>query len=365
MKTILTIIGTRPEAIKLAPVLKVLGQNKFFNSKVCITKQHIDLLDPFLINYGIVSDYQFPDNPNNSTLLQNTAFILEHLGEILANAKPDLVIVQGDTTTAFAAALASFYLRIPLAHIEAGLRTDNLNSPWPEEAHRWFIDRVSSYYFAPTKRAQETLIAEGVPVGKIWVVGNTSIDAIRIIPKSVKPVANINQRTIVVTVHRRENHGERLQEICQALKAIANQFLNVRIVFVLHPNPAVSKPVMEILSGISNLDLIESIDHLAFVKLVAESNFIITDSGGIQEEAPFMGKPVVVIRDTTERPEGVNAGTARLIGTKAVDIIECCKELLECNETLTAMSKVHFPYGDGFAAERIVEVLEQLFKEAA
>jgi UDP-N-acetylglucosamine 2-epimerase (non-hydrolysing) len=362
MKTILTVIGTRPEAIKLAPVLVALSKSKYFISKVCITGQHTDLLNPFLFDLGIIADYQFSNNQNNGSLYQSAASILEKFGTVLSTTRPDLVIVQGDTTTAFAAAIAAFYSRIPLAHIEAGLRTGNLNSPWPEEAHRYFIDRVSSYFFAPTQRAKERLFTEGIPIEKIWVVGNTSIDAIREFSKPIKSISN-RKKTIVVTVHRRENHGARLKEICYALKAIVEQFLDVRIMFILHPNPSIRNSVIEILAEIANIDLIEPLDHPSLVELLAQSDFIITDSGGIQEEAPFIGKPVVIIRDTTERPEGVEAGTARLVGTKADDIIKCCKELLESDELLASMSKIHFPYGNGFAANHVVKILEEKFAE--
>ena len=361
MKSVLTIIGTRPEAIKMAPVLRAINNSKLFESKVCLTKQHTDLLEPILSTLGIIVNYHLESYDNGRTLHQSAAQILEQLGTLLAKAKPDLVVVQGDTTTAFTGALAAYYAGIPVAHIEAGLRTGHLYSPWPEEAHRCLIDRLTTYFFAPTVQAQNALIAEGVSPDKIWIVGNTSIDSIRLVRRSLQVTKDPQKRIIVVTVHRRENHGEPLREICMALRLIAEQFCEVHIVLLLHPNPAVHLPVMEMLSGIRNVELREPVDHSSFVQLLGACVFIITDSGGIQEEAPFMGKPLLIIRDTTERPEGIQAGTARLVGTKSADIVAGCKELLENDETLTAMSKVHFPYGDGYAAERIVNILESEF----
>lgn len=359
MKSILTVIGTRPEAIKLAPVLSAVQNSKHLKNKVCITKQHSDLLDPFLLNNKIVPDYQFENTKKGSSLHQSAAHILNQFASILIESKPDLILVQGDTTTAFVATLSAFYSRIPVAHIEAGLRTDDLYSPWPEEGHRCLIDRLATYFFAPTEKAKDRLLSEAVSADKIWVVGNTSIDAIRLARKSLNSSDNLKSHTIIVTVHRRENHGEPMKEICHALRCISQRFSDVRILFFLHPNPAVHKPAIDLLSGVANIDLIKPTDHASFVQLLDESLFVITDSGGIQEEAPFMGKPVVVIRDTTERPEGIEAGTARLVGTKSSDIIACCMQLLENKETLDAMSKKHFPYGDGYAAEKIVNILER------
>lgn len=359
MKSVLTVIGTRPEAIKLAPVLKAIGKKARFTNKVCITGQHTDLLDPFLLNLGIIVDYRFKHYENEGALHQSAAHILEQFGAILTELKPDLVLVQGDTTTAFVAALAAFYARIPVGHVEAGLRTGHLYSPWPEEMHRCLIDRLATYFFAPTDQARNTLLAEGVSPEKVWVVGNTSIDALRLARKYSKLTRDPKSRVIVVTIHRRENHGEPLKEICHALRVIVGQFSDVRIVFFLHPNPAVRTPVTDMLSEVINIDLVEPVDHPSFIQLLDTCAFVVTDSGGIQEEVSFIGKPLLVVRDTTERPEGIQAGTARLVGTKSADIIACCQELLENAETLDCMSKVHFPYGDGYAAERIVRILDQ------
>ncbi len=357
MKTVLTVIGTRPEAIKLAPVLAAMSKNQRLKSQVCITWQHTHLLDPFLIALDIPITYQLEIHEQLHTLSLKAAQILKQFASILEAAQPDLVIVQGDTTTAFIAALAASYSQIPIAHVEAGLRTGSLTSPWPEEAHRCLIDRLTTFFFAPTEEARKTLLAEGTPHEKIWVVGNTSIDALRLMRAPSKK--NSKNRNIVVTVHRRENQGKPLEAICSALRKIADEFSDVTILFFLHPNPAVRDPALKLLSGIPRIKLMDPTDHTSFVRIMDDSLFVMTDSGGIQEEAPFMGKPVVIVRDTTERPEGIEAGTARLVGTQSENIFTCCKDLLENPETLTRMSKVHFPYGDGFAAERIVEILDR------
>jgi UDP-N-acetylglucosamine 2-epimerase len=366
VKSVLTIMGTRPEAIKLIPVLRAINEKKGFQNQVCVTRQHTDLLDPYLCESGIHVDYKFEATDHGSTLHHNASKMLTQFGSVFQKSKPDVVIVQGDTTTAFIGALAAFYARIPVAHVEAGLRTGHLHSPWPEEAHRCLIDRLATYFFAPTTQAQQMLLKEGVSPEKIWVVGNTAIDAVRLYSCRSKPTENrsicpdaVKYREIMITVHRRENHGKPLEEICQALRIIAKLFLDVRLLFVMHPNPAIRIPVQELLSGVDNIELVNPLDHFSFLKRLEECAFVITDSGGIQEEAPIIGKPVLILRDTTERPECVEAGTARLIGTKKDAIVAACKELLENNDMLARMSKVHFPYGDGYAAERIADILDR------
>lgn len=361
MKSILTVIGTRPEAIKLAPVIRAIGQNKSLKNKVCNTKQHTDLLDPFLLELGIKVHYQLENVKNPNTLHQSASYMLEQFGNILTESKPDLVLVQGDTTTAFIASLAAFYSHIPVAHIEAGLRTGSLFSPWPEEAHRILIDKLTTYFFASTLQAQKALILEGAKADKIWVVGNTAIDAIRLIRKSSKPPLNRLQ-FIIVTVHRRENHGQKLQEICHALRIIAECFPDIQIMFFLHPNPEIRGPSIKMLSGLANIKLVDPIEHSAFIHLLGECIFVMTDSGGIQEEVSFIGTPTLILRDTTERPEGIVAGTARVVGTNATNIIAACQELLKNPVILAEMSKIHFPYGDGHAAERIVNILDSELK---
>lgn len=358
MKVILTIIGTRPEAIKLAPIVSAIARSERLRTKICITKQHTDLLEPFIKGLDLKVDYQFEDESKQRSLSQHAAGILKELEPILADCKPDLVLVQGDTISAFAAALCAFYAKIPIAHVEAGLRTGHLGSPWPEEVHRCFIDKLASYFFVPSQISKVNLQAEGVACDRIWVVGNTSIDALRVACTSLKLTKGI-KRNILVTVHRRENHGQPLNDICCALLELAKQFYDVDIIFALHPNPAIREPVIKMLAEVPNIHLIEALDHLSFLQLLQQSTFVMTDSGGVQEEATYFGKPLVVLRDTTERPEGIHAGTARLVGTKQIDIIACCQELLQTQSVLKQMSKAHFPYGQGHAATKIVDILEQ------
>jgi UDP-N-acetylglucosamine 2-epimerase (non-hydrolysing) len=360
MKTILTVIGTRPEAIKLAPVLYAIDQSNRFASKVCLTRQHTDLVDPFIINLKIAATYLLKKEARERALYQCAAQILGQFGEVLEKSKPDLVIVQGDTTTAFACALAAFYASIPVAHIEAGLRTGSIQAPWPEEAHRCMVDLLTTYFFAPTEQAKKKLLLEGTPTEKIWVVGNTSIDSIRLaLNQTSKLPYNSKEKKIVVTVHRRENHGTGLKKVCSAMSWVAKQFPNIRIQFFLHPNPNIRNAIIQNLSGFSNIDLLEPMDHFSFIKNLNESLFVVTDSGGVQEETSILGKPVLIVRDTTERPESVLAGTSKIVGTDFHAIVKGCKELIENEQLRVSMSKVHFSYGDGYAAQKIVSVLER------
>lgn len=363
MKTIMTVIGTRPEAIKLAPIITAFETKKCFNHKICITRQHTSLLDSLLENMHIKANYEFEPIESYGALTQSAIMILSQLGSILEKLRPDLIIVQGDTTTAFIAALAGFYARIPVAHVEAGLRTGNLYAPWPEEMHRCFIDKVSSYFFVPTNQAKINLIKEGVSNDKIWIVGNTSIDAIRLIYNKVDQ-SNIDYKVpfILVTIHRRENHSKVLKEICSALRILAKQFPQIKIVFCLHPNPAITDPVKAMLSSMDNIDCIAPVDHITFIKLLKECSFVITDSGGIQEEVTFIGKPILVIRSITERPEVIESGTGMLVGTNKENIIKTASKLLNDPILLASMSKIHFPYGDGYAAQKIVNILGQELK---
>ncbi len=357
MKVVLSVIGTRPEAIKLAPVLKAFGSHARLKSRVCITNQHTDLLTPFLSDLKINVDYFLESEKTIKGLTDSASHILKRFATILSQEKPDLVIVQGDTTTAFAASLAAFYAQIPIAHVEAGLRTGNLQAPWPEEGHRCMIAQIATYCFAPTQEAKNRLLEEGVSPKKIWVVGNTSIDAVRM---TYKPSANpkeVQKPTIVVTIHRRENQGDALKEICAALCTIAEQFADVHILALLHPNPEIREPLKHLLAGIANISLLAPMSHIAFLKLMDESLFIMTDSGGVQEEVAALGKPLIILRHTTERPEGVLAGTSLLVGTERSQIIASCQELLQNATLRTCMSKKHDAYGDGFAAERIAQIL--------
>ena len=358
MKRILIIIGTRPEAIKLIPVIHALEKHPRLKGLVCVSQQHTDLLSSF----NLPADYLLEKNDNPGSLHQSCVGLISKFEDVYSRAKADLIIVQGDTTTTFAAALSAYYSKIPVAHIESGLRTEELFSPWPEEGHRRLIDQISSFYFVPTQISYEALLKEGVPKDKIFKVGNTAIDALRLqkgfIRKKKKEAVSI-----IVTVHRRENHGKPFYEICEALQAISTAYPEVKIQFFIHPNPAIKTAATTYLSGISNIELKESANHRSFIETLVNASFIITDSGGIQEEAPYLGKPVLIVRNTTARPEGIQAGTARLIGTSKEAIFAHSKELIDNPETLAKMSKVHFPYGNGFASHKIVKVLdEQLCK---
>ena len=360
MKNILIVIGTRPEAIKLIPLVVELSNSRVLRNKVCITKQHTSLLELLFTSTNIKVDYQFDPCKHNASLCKSAAHMLLQFNDLLKQTNPDLIIVQGDTTTAFIAALAGFYTKIKLAHVEAGLRSGNLYSPWPEEMHRIAVDKISNYFFAPTEKAKNNLINEGVNKNKIWVVGNTSIDAIRFIRQNKKSNISLSDKTIVVTVHRRENHGQPIINICNALKIIATKFPDVKIIFCMHPNPSVYNNVKKILSKINNIELLPAIDHAEFIQLLDQCLFIVTDSGGIQEEATFMGKAVLITRDTTERRELIDAGTGILVGTDTENIVKHCKMLLEDSALLLKMSKVHFPYGNGYASESIVKILERV-----
>lgn len=358
MKTLLTIIGTRPEAIKLAPVIYANQENERFKNLVCVTQQHTDLLNPFLKDLEIKPHFYFPAKEGGS-LQQSFAYMLKELEKTLKTAKPDLVLVQGDTTTAFVGALGAHYSNIPVAHIEAGLRTGDLQAPWPEETHRRLIDQLSSYFFVPTQTGKENLLKEGILPEKIWVVGNTSIDAVRIYKDRLSNTSLPKKKSIVVTVHRRENHGKPLEAICNALLKISQNYPSLDIFFFMHPNPAVQKVVQKKLSRINNIFLKNPSDHFTFLDFLLNASFILTDSGGIQEEAPYVGTPVLVARNTTERPEGIRAGTARLVGTCPNSIISHCTELLENDSILSSMSKVHSPYGLGYSGEKIISILSE------
>lgn len=351
MKRVLTIIGTRPEAIKMAPVIQVLACRDRFESKLCLTGQHRALLDRSIFSQP--ADYEL--NLAEASLTDVAAMAIRGIGQLLRTWKPDVVLVQGDTTSAFAGTLAAFYEGVPVGHVEAGLRTGDLGAPWPEEGHRQAIDRIASWMFAPTTCAYNNLLAEGVPASRVYLVGNTAIDALRL-AKGRLPAA-AGRRRILATIHRRENQGEPLRRICNAIQQVARRWPDVDIVMPLHPNPQIREPISILLAGIPNISIIEPLNHVSLVALMQQSLFILTDSGGLQEEAPYLGKPILVLRDTTERPEGLAAGTARLVGSDPSRIVAACSELLDDNELLKSMSIVHTPYGDGFAAERIVDIL--------
>jgi len=375
MKRILLVFGTRPEAIKMAPVVNRLKEcSGRFTTIVCVTAQHREMLDQVLSVFNITPDYDLNIMQNNQNLFDITTKVLNGLKGVFEEAKPDLVMVQGDTTTAFIAGLGAFYLKIPVGHVEAGLRTYDKYSPFPEEKNRHLLSTLTDYHFAPTEWSKSNLLKENVPQERIWVTGNTVIDALMTVARrqkseyrsqkagSGRELLNSKFNTqhsklILVTGHRRESFGEGFENICHALKAIAQERKDVTIVYPVHLNPNVLHPVNAILMGIDNVFLIEPVEYESFVFLMKESYLILSDSGGIQEEAPSLGKPVLVMRNTTERPEGIEAGVVRLVGTEKEDIIRNTMELLDNRILYEKMSQSANPYGDGRAAERIVDIL--------
>jgi len=373
MKKNLLIFGTRPEAIKMAPLVKAFQSNPTFETKVCITAQHREMLDQVLEFFEITPDYDLDLMKPNQNLYSLTADIITNLKPILEDFRPDYVYVHGDTTTTMAASIAAFYSGAKVCHVEAGLRTFNKRSPFPEEVNRSITGRISDFHFTPTKTSQENLLNENVSPGSILITGNTVIDTLHFSKQKVlsdnfidteinglKNLVNSNKKLILVTGHRRENHGQGFINICKALKEIANKNNDVQIIYPVHLNPNVQKPVYDILDGVNNITLINPLSYPAFIWLMSKSYLIITDSGGVQEEAPSLGKPVLVMRETTERPEAVEAGTVLLVGTDTRKIIDEAEKLLN-NETLyNSMSKLHNPYGDGTACEKIVQFISKL-----
>ncbi|WP_318422550.1 non-hydrolyzing UDP-N-acetylglucosamine 2-epimerase [Photobacterium leiognathi] len=369
-KRILTVFGTRPEAIKMAPLVHALDKDERFEAKVCVTAQHREMLDQVLDLFEIKPDYDLNLMKAGQTLNDVTARILLELKPVLQEFKPDVVLVHGDTATTFAASLAAYYEQIAVGHVEAGLRTGNIYSPWPEEANRKLTGALTKYHFAPTETSKENLLKENYSEDKIFVTGNTVIDALLMVKNKIDINADLNatlavqfpflddsKKMILVTGHRRESFGGGFERICQALANTAKDNPDVQIVYPMHLNPNVREPVNRILSNIKNIYLIEPQQYLPFIYLMDRSNIILTDSGGIQEEAPSLGKPVLVMRDTTERPEAVLAGTVKLVGTN-IDII--CAELntlLNNDEVYQAMSYAHNPYGDGKACLHILNNL--------
>ncbi|MEI7368109.1 UDP-N-acetylglucosamine 2-epimerase (non-hydrolyzing) [Pectobacterium sp. 1950-15] len=368
---VLTVFGTRPEAIKMAPLVHALAQDGAFESKICVTAQHREMLDQVLRLFDITPDYDLDIMRPGQGLSEISCRILSGLEPVMAEFKPDLVLVHGDTTTTLATSLAAFYQRIPVGHVEAGLRTGNLYSPWPEEANRKLTGHLAMYHFAPTENSRQNLLREHLSERHIFVTGNTVIDALFWVRDRILGDATLrrsldekyaflddNKKLILVTGHRRESFGGGFERICSALADIARRHPEVQIVYPVHLNPNVSEPVNRILSGIDNVMLIAPQDYLPFVYLMNRSYMILTDSGGIQEEAPSLGKPVLVMRDTTERPEAVEAGTVKLVGTDVASIVEAVSMLLTDDEAYQAMSRAHNPYGDGQACQRIVEALK-------
>ncbi len=366
------IFGTRPEAIKLCPVVLALKENSAFDCKVCVTGQHREMLQQVLDVFGVIPDKDLALMRPNQTLAGLTSRAITAIDEYLFDEKPDIVMVQGDTTTVLAGALAAFYHHIPVAHVEAGLRTWNLESPWPEEANRVLTTRLAKWHFCPTERNKANLLKEGVPEENIYVTGNTVIDALMKAkemthknPPSIDglpaEIMTSKERMVLITGHRRENFGDGFENICTAIKNLASKFTDVHFVYPVHLNPNVREPVERIIGHHcgKNVHLVEPQSYLPFVALMNRAYLILTDSGGVQEEGPSLGKPVLVMRDTTERPEAVTAGTVKLVGTRCEDIERETALLLSGNADYKRMSTAINPYGDGNAVERIITILKE------
>ena len=363
---VMTVFGTRPEAIKMAPLVKKLEEAEDIESILCVTAQHREMLDQVLELFELKPDYDLNIMKPNQTISMITSNVILGLEEVLKKEKPDIVLVHGDTTTTFATALASFYQQIKVGHVEAGLRTYDKYSPYPEEINRVLTGHIADFHFAPTKTNVENLLKEGIKKENIFVTGNTVIDALLTVAgkpyefedSTLKALDFENRRVITVTCHRRENLGENMSHIFGAIKSIVSEFKDVEIVYPMHMNPKVRETANKILDGVDRIHLIEPLEYQPFVNLMAKSYFIITDSGGMQEEAPSLGKPVLVVRKETERPEAVAAGTVKLAGVDEETIYSMAKELLSNKESYEKMAFSTNPYGDGQACERIVEILK-------
>lgn len=373
---VLTVTGTRPEAIKMGPLIQALARDPRFESAICVTAQHRQMLDQVLEIFELVPDFDLDIMKPGQNLSGITAAILTTIGEVYESFKPDIVLVHGDTTTTMAAALAAYYHKIPIGHVEAGLRTGNLYSPWPEEANRKLTGALAALHFAPTEGSRANLIREGIGEASIYVTGNTVVDALLHVVDKAQNDAQLqaefarefgflsdDRKLILVTGHRRESFGGGFERICQALLKIVQDFDDVEILYPVHLNPNVREPVNRLLKGVDRVHLIEPVNYLPFVWLMNRAHLILTDSGGIQEEAPSLGKPVLVMRETTERPEAVDAGTVRLVGTDVDRIVSEIGELLRNPEAYDRMSTAHNPYGDGKACERILDVLANKFEK--
>lgn len=380
MKKILIVFGTRPEAIKMAPLVKEFEKHKKdFNVRVCVTAQHRSMLDQVISIFKIKVHYDLNIMKPNQDLYDITSSVLLKMRDIIRDFRPNIVFVHGDTTTTSATSLSAFYEKIPVAHIEAGLRTGNIYSPWPEEMNRKITGAITRFHFSPTATSKQNLLNENVPKGHIFVTGNTVIDALYLIVKRIKSDNTLcskiekgiikkgydvdrKRKLILVTGHRRENFGEGFINICKALKDIALKYRDIDILYPVHLNPNVQKPVYGLLSKVPNIFLIEPIDYLPFVYLMNKAYLIVTDSGGIQEEAPSLGKPVLVMRDTTERPEAVTAGTVKLVGTDRKKIVREASKLIDNRNIYWKMSRAHNPYGDGKACQRVLKFIKKEVK---
>ena len=373
MIKVLTIIGTRPEAIKMAPVIMELKRfPEYFETKVCTTAQHREMLDQVLQIFDIVTDVDLNLMEQNQSLPKLTGCVMLELSKVLQEEKPDILLIQGDTTTVMTASLAAFYQKIPVGHVEAGLRTQNIYSPFPEEMNRRLTSVLANYHFAPTERAKNALLKESVLINRIFVTGNTVIDALHLIlekpqPKQVKKIirsGNVSangKKLILVTAHRRENFGDPFENICAGLKELAERNPDISIIYPVHLNPHVREPAFRILNNTSGVFLTDPVEYDVMAHLMKESYLILTDSGGIQEEAPALGKPVLVLREETERPEAVEAGAAKVIGTFADDIVRETEKLLKDSKEYKRMAKTINPYGDGKASYRIAEIIKNLY----
>lgn len=373
-KKILSVFGTRPEAIKMAPVALGVAAASELHAEICITAQHREMLDQVMSIFSLDANYDLNLMRPGQDLFDITSRVLLGMREVLREAKPDVVLVHGDTTTCFAAGLAAFYEGIKIGHVEAGLRTGNMQAPFPEEANRCLVGRLVNYHFAPTELAKRNLLAENVDPATIHVTGNTVIDALLMVRDKTESmpdsywlqqfgqqhydqIKDPNKKLILITGHRRENFGQGFVDLCNAIKQLAEQHPDWVLIYPVHLNPNVQKPVNEILSGLPNVHLIEPQEYLPFVWLMNHSDLILTDSGGIQEEGPSLGKPVLVMRDVTERPEAVDAGTVKLVGTNTKNIVDGVEEVLLNQSVYKTMSQAINPYGDGKATQRIIDIL--------
>lgn len=384
-KTVMLVFGTRPEAIKMAPLIKELQkESDIFNTLVCVTAQHRQLLDQVMDVFHLTADYDLDIMQQGQDLYDITSRVLLSMRDVLRQARPNLVLVHGDTTTSTAAALAAFYQQVPVGHIEAGLRTGNIYSPWPEEMNRQITGRIASYHFAPTETSRENLLKENVHPSNIYVTGNTVIDALHLVVNELKcdtqladrerqtligcgyDVSRLNEGKILVLItgHRRENFGDGFHNICKAIKMLVLRHPNVDFIYPMHLNPNVRNPIHQVfgenLNDYQNLFFIEPLEYLSFVYLMEKSFLVLTDSGGVQEEAPSLGKPVLVMRDTTERPEAVLAGTVKLVGANYQKIVDGVSQLILDDHSYSLMSKANNPYGDGQASKRIVEIIRNI-----
>ena len=369
MKKVMLIFGTRPEAIKMCPVVKEIAKDPDLKPIVCVTAQHREMLDQVLHLFQVQPDYDLNIMKDRQTLYDITSRVLTGLAPVLAEVKPDLVLVHGDTTTTFAGALAAYYAQIPVGHVEAGLRTNNKYNPFPEEMNRRLTGAICEWHFAPTKLAKENLLKENVVTDRIVVTGNTVIDALKMTAKDnyvfddkdLQKALQSGKRLIVMTTHRRENLGEPLHQVYKALKAVLKTHEDTMVVFPVHKNPAVRSVVNEELAGLDRVILTEPLDYEPFANLMNHAYLILTDSGGIQEEAPSLGKPVLVVRNTTERPEAVTAGTVKLVGTDYAKVYDEMNKLLDDKKYYRSMAEAVNPYGDGLASQRIVQKIRQIF----